>query len=160
MRRRRTKSRKTTKSRSRGRRRMGAVSQSEIMSVVATIGGALASRLIVNQLAKVQGLSSTLSNTNTKAITQIGLGVITPALFGKKPLTKALANGMMIGGGIEIVKSIAPTYFGADESDVIVVSGLDEIGAMDMLGEGEISEINGMDEISEINGTDEYDYNY
>jgi hypothetical protein len=37
---------------------------------------------------------------------------------------------------------------------------MDEIGEIDMLGAGEISEINGMDEISEVNGMSDFDYNY
>jgi hypothetical protein len=43
-----------------------------------------------------------------------------------------------------------------ETDDVVLVSGLDEIGEIDQIGYGsEISEINGMD-ISEINGSDEF----
>jgi hypothetical protein len=54
----------------------------------------------------------------------------------------------------ELIKTVAPVAMGAadDTGDVIVVSGMDELGAAD------INELNGMDdignadEISEING--------
>jgi hypothetical protein len=69
---------------------------------------------------------------------------------------------MVVSGGFEFFKTLAPAVLGASEdSEVIVVSGMDEIGEIDVLGAGEISEINGMDEISEINGFGgEFDYNY
>jgi hypothetical protein len=162
MRRRKTTRSKTTRRVSRrGRSRsMGKINAMDLNQVVATIGGAIASRLIVNNLAKVQGLANVIGTPYTKAGSQIVLGLVTPMIAGKSPMAKAFANGMTIGGGIELFKALAPNYLGADESDVIVVSGLDEIGAMDMLGAGEINEINGTDEISEINGMDDYDYNY
>jgi hypothetical protein len=163
---RRTKRRKTTTSKPKRRvtrrKSFGAVSQGEAVNAVVTILGGLASRVVTNNASKIPGLDKIVTPGN-KGLIQIGLGILTPMILGKKPLTKALSNGMIFAGGLEVAKNIAPSVFGQiDESDVVIVSGLDEIGAMDMLGASadEISEINGMDEISEINGMDEYNYNY
>jgi hypothetical protein len=156
----RKKSRKTTgtrRRRSASRRYVGAVSVNEVLGLV---GGAIASRVVVNMLAKQ--FPKLGANAQTKAAVQIGLGFITrpiaAAIGSKSPMVDALGKGMMIGGGYELIKTVAPAALGAadDAGDVIVVSGMDEIGA-------DISEINGMDEIgagdeiSEINGMeDEY----
>jgi len=160
--RRRRKTATKTKRKVSRRRGMGAVSQGEIMNSLVTVLGGLTSQVVTNNASKIPGLDKIVTPAN-RGLIQIGLGVLTPMLFGKKPLVKALSNGMIFAGGLNVAKNIAPAVFGqTDESDVVIVSGLDEIGAMDMLGASadEISEINGMDDISEINGMDEYDYNY
>jgi hypothetical protein len=158
---RRRKSRKmiTRRRRSGSRRYVGAVSVNEVLGLV---GGAVASRIVVNMLAKQ--FPKLAATPTTKAAVQIGLGFVTKpiaaAIGSKSPIVDALGKGMIIAGGYELVKQVAPTAMGAtDESDVIVVSGMDDIGAND------ISELNGMDdigasddEISEINGMDDYDY--
>ena len=163
MARRRRRTVKSTRRKPTSRRRgMGAVSQGEVVNTFMTVVGGLTSQVVTNNASKIPGLDKIVTPGN-RGLIQIGLGIITPMLFGKKPLVKALSNGMMFAGGLNIAKNIAPAVFGqTDESDVVIVSGLDEIGAMDMLGESadEISEINGMDDIAEINGMDEYDYNY
>lgn len=145
--------------RSGSRRYVGAVSTNEILGLV---GGAVASRLVVNMLAKQ--FPKLAATPTTKAAVQIGLGFIAKpvaaAIGSKSPLVDSLGKGMMIAGGYELIKQVAPQAMGqTDDGDVIVVSGMDEIGSTD------ISEINGMDElgasgddISEINGMDDFDY--
>ena len=140
---RRRKSRKmvTRRKRSGSRRYVGAVSVNEVLGLV---GGAVASRIVVNLLAKQ--FPALASTPTTKAAVQIGLGFITKpvaaAVGSKSPMVDALGKGMIIAGGYELIKQVAPKAMGApEESDVIVVSGMDDIGAND------ISEINGMDEM-------------
>jgi hypothetical protein len=135
------------------RRYVGAVSVNEVLGLV---GGAVASRLVVNMLVKQFPKIGT--NPQTKAAVQLGLGFVTKpianAIGSKSPMIDAFGKGMMIAGGYELIKTVAPVAMGAadDAGDVIVVSGMDELGAAD------INELNGMDdigasdEISEING--------
>lgn len=142
-------------------RKMGALTQSGLLEALTTIGGAVASRYIVNQLAKSNMGGTFLQKPGNKALVQVGLGVVTP-LLSKNPIVSNLSKGMVVSGGFEFFKTLAPAVLGAtdEDSEVIVVSGMDEIGAMDMLGADEISEINGVDEISEVNGISDFDYNY
>lgn len=152
-----SKKRRTT-SRRRGGRRMGALTQSGLLEALTTIGGAVASRYIVNKLAENKVGGDFITKAGNKALVQVGLGVIAP-MVSKSPIVNNLSKGMIVAGGFEFFKTLAPAVLGADDSEVIVVSGLDQVGAMDMLGADQISEINGTD-ISEINGMDDYDYNY
>ena len=157
---RRTKKAGVSRKRSTGRRKIGALTASSLVDAVTGIAGAVASRVIVNQLAKSNVGGQFLQKPGNKALIQIGLGVLTP-MISKNPIAANFGKGMVYGGGFEFFKTLAPSYLGAaDDSEVIVISGMDEIGAMDVLGANEISEINGVDEIAEINGMDEYDYNY
>lgn len=164
MRLRRRKSRRSTKKmssvrrRRTSRRRMGAITQSGLLEAFTLIGGAVASRYIVNQVAKSQTSMTWLQKGGNKALVQVGLGLVTP-MISKNPIVNNLSKGMIVSGGFEFFKTLAPGVLGQSD-EVIVVSGMDEIGAMDMLGANEISEINGVDEISEINGISDYDYNY
>jgi len=143
------------------RRKMGAITQSGLLEALTLVGGAVASRYIVNQVAKSQTSMAWLQKGGNKALVQVGLGLLTP-MVSKNPIVANLSKGMVVSGGFEFFKTLAPAVLGASEdSEVIVVSGMDEIGEIDVLGAGEISEINGMDEISEINGFGgEFDYNY
>ena len=128
----RRKSRKmTTYSRRRSGRRMSGIGAVSLNEVGAALAGAVASRFIVNQLgAKFPNLVSSPIN---KAVGQIVLGVVTKPIAGafkiKSPMVDALGKGMMIGGGYELIRSVAPKTLGqtGDEGDVIVVSGADEI---------------------------------
>ena len=154
----RRKSRKMTtySRRRRSGRRMSGIGSVNVNEVGAALAGAVASRFIVNQLgAKFPNLASSPIN---KAVGQILLGLVTKpvadALKIKSPLADSFGKGMMIGGGYELVRSIAPKTLGQtdDAGDVIVVSGADEISEINGM-----DEIGGMDEISEING---YGYDY
>jgi hypothetical protein len=138
---------------------MGAITQSGLLEALTLVGGAVASRYIVNQVAKSQTSMTWLQKGGNKALVQVGLGLITP-MVSKNPIVANLGKGMVVSGGFEFFKTLAPTVLGAtDEAEVIVVSGMDEIGEIDVLGSNEISEINGTD-ISEVNGMSDYDYNY
>lgn len=137
-------------------RKVGAVN---IGGVAMTIGGMIASRFIVNSLSKTIPMVG--KNAQSKAISQIALGFLTRplanAVGNKSANLDALATGMIVGGGFELVKTVLPTQLGQmDDGDVIVVSGdeISEINGMDEIGGSadEIDEINGMDEIGE------YDY--
>jgi len=154
--RRRKKSTKVISRRRRSSRRysgMGAVSTGEVLALV---GGAVASRFVVNALGK--SFPTIVSSSNTKAIAQIALGLATKPIANiigvKTPMVDALGKGMIVAGGYELVKVVAPNIMGAaDEGDVIVVNGMDELSelnGMDEIGNAnEISEMNGMDEIGE-----------
>jgi hypothetical protein len=132
-------------------RKVGSVSVKE---VGLTVVGAIAGRFVTNALGKL--LPVVVKSNTSKAATQIALGFITKPLAQtlgvKSPNVDALAKGMMIGGGYELVRTVAPAMLGAaddSDGDVIVVSGNDEISemnGMDEIGQ-DISEINGMDEI-------------
>ncbi len=162
MARRRKKSRTVMARRRRSTRRysgIGAVSTSEVLALV---GGAVASRFVVNALGK--SFPSLVGSANTKAIAQVALGLATKPIAGmlgvKSPMADALGKGMIVAGGYELVKVVAPNVMGAaDEGDVIVVNGMDvsEINGMDEIGASadELMEINGMDEIGDA---DYYDY--
>jgi hypothetical protein len=79
-------------------------------------------------------------------------------MFVKNPFVKALGNGMIAVGGVELVGSFVPALAGDD--DVVLLSGLDDIGGMDISEINGLDDIGGMDEIgamdiSEVNGFDE-----
>jgi hypothetical protein len=122
---------------------MGAVSGGIVMDIAGLTVGAL----IAKNVGKI------LPNLNPKVASagKIALGVALP-MFVKSPLVKSIGNGMLAVGGVELIGSFVPALAGDD--DVVLLSGLDEIGSMD------INEVNGLDEIgamdiSEINGFDE-----
>lgn len=138
----RRKSKKTTRT-YRRKRSMGAVSGGIVMDIAGLTVGAL----IAKNVGKI------LPNLNPKVASagKIALGVALP-MFVKSPLVKSIGNGMLAVGGVELIGSFVPALAGDD--DVVLLSGLDEIGSMD------INEVNGLDEIgamdiSEINGFDE-----
>jgi hypothetical protein len=137
---------KTTTKRRRSYRRMGAV-PAGLEAPLSMIGGAVLGRFLVNKFLPSQ-------NETIKGAVQIGLGYLANSM-GKSGMISNAGSGMIVGGGLSIVKSVAPNIIGA-EDDVLVISGQDMIGADD------ISEINGIDQIgaddiSEINGMT---YNY
>ena len=137
---------KSTIRRRRSTRRMGAV-PAGLEAPLSMIGGAVLGRYLVNTFLKNQ-------NETIKGAAQIGLGYLANS-YGRSGMISNAGAGMIVGGGLSIVKSVVPGVIGA-EDDVLVISGQDMIGADD------ISEINGIDQIgaddiSEINGMD-YDY--
>jgi hypothetical protein len=122
---------------------VGANMASEILSV--TAGAVIASKVI-------QMVSGRL-DAKIAAAVPVAVGVFLPK-FVKNPMAKGIANGMIAVGGQRLVGSFLPAL--GETDDVVLVSGLDEIGEIDQIGYGsEISEINGTD-ISEINGFDEF----
>ena len=142
--RRRTK--KTTPRRRKSYRRMGAV-PAGLEAPLAMIGGAVLGRFLVNKFLTNQ-------NATIKGAVQVGLGYLASS-YSKTGILSNAGTGMIVGGGLDLVKSVVPGIIGA-EDDVLVISG------QDMIGADYISEINGIDQIgqddmSEINGMD---YNY
>lgn len=137
---------KTTIRRRRTYRRMGAV-PAGLEAPLSMIGGAVLGRFLVNKFLTNQ-------NETIKGAVQIGLGYLANS-YGKSGMISNAGSGMIVGGGLSIVKSVVPSVIGA-EDDVLVISG------QDMIGGDDINEINGIDQIggddiAEINGVD-YDY--
>jgi hypothetical protein len=137
--------RKKTKKQAPRRRRtssVGAAAGSMLMEIGGTIIGAVVARQVSTKLLP------NLDN-RIKSIGVVGLGVMLPKM-AKNPLMKSIGNGMIAVGGLSLVGSIVPALGAAD--DVLLLSGLDELGF------AEINEVNGIDEIgeiSEVNGFSE-----
>jgi len=136
----------TTRTRRRSYRRMGAV-PAGLEAPLRMIGGAVLGRFLVNKFLPSQ-------NATIKGAVQIGLGYLANN-YAKSGMISNAGSGMIVAGGLDVVKSVIPGIIGA-EDDVLVISGQDMIGADD------ISEINGIDQIgaddiAEVNGMD-YDY--
>lgn len=128
------------------RRSMGAVGAGMASDILSVTAGAVIAQKVVSML------SGRLDAKIASAV-PVAIGVFLPK-FVKNPMAKGVANGMIAVGGQKLVASFLPALGATD--DVVLVSGLDEIGALDQIGYGsDISEINGTD-ISEINGYDEY----
>lgn len=145
----RRKAKKSTSRRYSRRKSIGAVSGGLVMDIAGVTVGAI----IAKQVGKL------LPNLNPKvaAAGKVALGVALP-MFVKSPIMKSIGNGMLAVGGVELVGSFVPALAGDD--DVVLLSGLDEIGGMDISEINGLDEIGGMDEIggsdiSEINGFDE-----
>jgi hypothetical protein len=127
---------------------MGAVAGDMLM----TVGGLAAGAIAAKQLNKVLKFDARIL-----AAGKVALGVALPK-FVKNPFMASVGNGMVAVGATELVGSFIPALAGAD--DVVLLSGLDEIGeldemsGMDEIGAMDISEVNGTD-INEVNGFDE-----
>jgi hypothetical protein len=149
-----------THRRSRKMSGIGAVSSMATNALMIT-GGLVASRIIVNAAGKA--IPALVKTPMTKALGQAVLGLITKPVVStlgiKSSKVDSLAEGMYVGAMYELLKSVAPTMIGADDDDVIVVSGTDisEVNGIDQIGADgmDISEVNGLDQI----GYDE-DYDY
>jgi hypothetical protein len=129
---------------------MGAVAG----NLLTTIGGIAAGAIVAKQLNKMLKFDAKIL-----AAGKVALGVALPK-FIKNPLMSSIGSGMIAVGATELVGSFVPALAGTD--DVVLLSGLDEMGMLDeigmldeMNGLDDISEVNGLDEISEVNGLDE-----
>jgi len=127
---------------------MGAVAG----NLLTTIGGIAAGAIVAKQLNKVLKFDAKIL-----AAGKVALGVALPR-FIKSPLMTSVGNGMIAVGATELVGSFVPMLAGTD--DVVLLSGLDEIGMYDEMAgvdvvNGDISEVNGYGDISEVNGLDE-----
>jgi hypothetical protein len=128
------------------RRSVGAVGADMAQEILAVTAGAVIA-------GKVISLVGSKLDAKIAAVVPIAVGVFLPK-FVKNSMVKGISNGMIAVGGQKLVSNFLPALGQTD--DVVLVSGLDEIGALDQIGYGsEISEINGTD-INEINGYDEY----
>jgi hypothetical protein len=135
---------------------MGAVAG----NLLTTIGGIAAGAIVAKQLNKMLKFDAKIL-----AAGKVALGVALPR-FIKSPLMTSVGSGMIAVGATELVGAFVPALGQAD--DVVLLSGLDEIGELDemsgldeigeldeMSGLDEISEVNGYSDISEVNGLDE-----
>jgi predicted glycosyltransferase len=117
------------------------------------IGGIAAGAILAKQLNKMLKF-----NPRILAAGKLVIGVALPKMV-KTPVVKSVGQGMIAVGATELIGSFVPALAGTD--DVVLLSGMDEIGELDMMSGSDISEINGLDEIggssdiSEINGLDE-----
>lgn len=127
----------------RRRRSVGAIGGQMVMDVAGLTLGAV--------LAKQVGKLLPSMDSRITAVGKIVLGAVLPK-FSSTPIVRGIGNGMIAVGGLELVGGFVPALGATD--DVVLLSGLDQIGEMDTLG-ADISEINGTD-ISEINGYDEF----
>jgi len=133
---------------------MGAVAG----NLLTTIGGIAAGAIVAKQLNKMLKFDAKIL-----AAGKVALGVALPR-FIKNPLMTSVGQGMIAVGATELVGAFVPSLGAAD--DVVLLSGLDEMGGLDEIGEyselsgldvmnGDISEVNGYGDISEVNGLDE-----
>lgn len=99
---------KSKKSYSRRRRRMGAIGGSNVTNVLGIVGGAIAARMVVSKV---------LPNVDTKIKNAgvIALGVFMPKLL-KGDLGKALGNGMIAVGGAGLVTEFLPGLGAIEET--------------------------------------------
>lgn len=143
MARRRKPSRKTKKSYR--RKSIGAVGTGMLMDIAALAAGAIAAK----QIGKL--LPASISPKIASA-GKVALGVMIPN-FIKNPMMKSFGNGMIAVGATELVGSFIPALGATD--DVVLLSGVDDIGGIDQIGGDDINAVNGMD-ISAVNGDDDY----
>lgn len=137
------KRRKKTRMSYRRRRSVGAIGGQMVMDIAGLTLGAV--------LGKQVGKLLPAMDSRITAVGTIVLGAFLPKI-SSTPLVRGIGNGMIAVGGSNLIGGFVPALGQAD--DVVLLSGLDEIGGLDQIGE-DISEINGTD-ISEINGFDEF----
>lgn len=128
----------------RPKRSIGAIGAEAATEILATTAGAVTAGKLITML------SGKMDGKIASAIPLV-VGVVLPK-FVKNPMVKGVAQGMIAVGGMKLVTNFLPALGASD--DVVLVSGIDEIGALDQIG-ADIAEVNGMD-INEVNGYDEY----
>ena len=101
---------------------MGAVAG----NLLTTIGGIAAGAIVAKQLNKMLKFDAKIL-----AAGNVALGVALPR-FIKSPLMSSVGSGMIAVGATELVGSFVPALAGTD--DVVLLSGLDEIGELDEIG--------------------------
>lgn len=118
------------------------------------IAGGVAGKYLVNRFMGQQ-------NDTVKGAILVGAGIL-GSNYAKNSMIQAAGNGLIVAGGLTIVKSIKPALFGATD-DVLVISGdlsevngMDEINGIDELGAtNDIAEVNGVDQIG---GEDDFNF--
>lgn len=111
-RRRKTHHTKKTTTRRKGRRRVGAISGDQktlLMQTLAGIGGAIAASYVTtavtNAVSKIDSVKNYASDIG--AVAPIAVGFFLPKIIKKQsPMMKGLQMGMMIGGGLSLVKAL------------------------------------------------------
>jgi len=125
----------------RRRKSMGAAAG----NILTEVGGLAAGAILAKQLNKMLRFDARIL-----AAGKVVLGLTLPKMV-KAPIMKSVGNGMVAIGATELVGGFIPALGAAD--DVVLLSGTDEIGEVDMIG-ADIAEVNGTD-IAEVNGLDE-----
>lgn len=125
---------KSTPTRRRSSRRIGAMGGSMVTDLLGTIAGAFVAKKIQQTLTFDDKIKNGII---------LGAGVFLPK-FVKSPMIKSVANGMTAIGGLGLVGSLVPAL-GAVEDDFILVSGADS---------DELNAVNGYDNIDAVNGSD------
>lgn len=126
------------------RRSVGAVGTGMVTEVAGLGAGALLGMQVPKFLTSID---SRIVNAGV-----ILLGYLAPKIAGRSPFAKSLGSGMIAMGTAKLIGGFVPSLGAAD--DVVLLSGIDEIGALDQIG-ADISELNGTD-IAEVNGYDEF----
>jgi hypothetical protein len=127
---------------------MGASGAGKAGNMITQILGITAGAIIAKKVDTfLPNLNPTIRNA-----AKVALGVALP-MVAKMPLMASVGQGMIAVGASSLVGGLVPALGATDE--VLILSGLDEIG-----GDDDISEVNGIDEIgnddiSEVNGLDE-----
>ena len=149
--------RRTSKKQSRRSYRRSQSMGAAAGNMLVTVGGLAAGAIVAKQLNKILKFDAKIL-----AAGKVALGIALPK-FVKSPLMANVGNGMVAVGATELVGAFVPALAGTD--DVVLLSGMDEIGELDELSGldeigqldeigADISEINGTD-INEVNGLDE-----
>lgn len=139
-------SKKSTKHRR--RHSIGAV-PNQIVTPILMIGGGVLGKYLTNKFMPQQ-------NDTIKGAVLVGTGILA-SNYAKNSMVQAAGNGLIVAGGLTIVKSIKPALFGTTD-DVLVISGNDiaEVNGMDEIGKSDdIAEVNGIDQIG---GEEEFSF--
>lgn len=143
------KKRKST--RRRGRRRIGAVGKSNIMSAVGIVAGAVVGRMIVKKV--LPNVDEKIKNAGIAAVGAL----VMPNLL-KSDLGKALGNGMIAAGGIGLVGSFIPALGAVEETiDFPVTVGEIEDGLSVVAGDESVM---AGDNLSVLAGMDDDEDDY
>ena len=144
------KKRKTSKSRTRRRSRVGAIPKGSLMNSIGVIAGAVAGKLVATK---------TLPNVDDKIKNAgvVALGILLPSLM-KNELGKSIGTGMVAIGGLSLVGSFLPAVSGVDDmiefpvqvgeidDNISVIAGDDVMAGDDDVMAGDISLMSGDDE--------------
>jgi len=131
------------------RKRVSGIGAADLNDAIFGIGGAVATRALINMIGKKVDLIGK-SETN-KAAAQLALGFVLPMVV-KNPTIASVSAGNKMIGGFMLVKSLMPNIVGSTDGEVIMITGapeIDEVNGIDEIGALEIDEVNGVDEIGE-----------
>lgn len=99
------------------RRRVSGVGKTDLQAIGLGIAGAVISNKITAMMKK----STNTMIVNIAPYTSLAAGLVLPML-GKQPALRQLAQGMVIGGGLETLKQLAPNLI-SGPYQVPVISG-------------------------------------
>lgn len=140
------KRKKATRKVSRRRSKIAGIDTSVIMNIAATAGGYLAANML-GKLVPIQ-------NNLVKGGAKVAVAIFLPK-FVKGTTGNALALGMGANGVVDLLKQFAPALVSGTDEPVILLSGMDEVGAVPtLIGEGdeflgEMDEVGAMDMLGE-----------